>query len=187
MTFKVGDGALSKDDGYRGKVTLVKGEDITVQFTDGTAKVYKAEQLEASYIGGVKNEALEVAQNTLFYALENAILKKGAMGKDTIEFLVEDAVVQFVANDWLSFLEIMDVKATESEGFLDMQDVRDVVNQSLKVTLLDCLYKVAMSRAVLNTGTLKRVLKVFVACYLGNMTNRKFWDAREGAYTPLSK
>ena len=161
-----------------------------VEFADGSAAYAPEKELRKSSAAKYKFPGVEVLSDVVAYALVKGVTKTGkAFSKDTVEFTIETALATWFFRDYLRPLEIMELEPEESgreAPLFTFQDVAQAINDTLKVTVLDTIYRLGYAGGGTRFKEIfSRALRVAVSLYLANVGVRVGYADDNSAYLPL--
>ncbi len=191
MPISVGDNVKTKDEKAEyGRVTAVNGSDITYKTSMGAVKVTKSVNLEAAHgfnarLGQFGPDIGEVLANVVVFSVGNLAFKKKLTSKQNLEFLVEDAIYEFLLKEWARKLEDKvwtrkSVPQSDIDEWISGQDFTDALSKTTSIAVMDIVYRMVAKKGGLTMGTAVYILKVLAAFYISNVGSRKFMGKKAG-------
>ena len=190
MPFKKGQGviyqsgnavAMEDESGGQVKIKIV---------ATGVVSSVAAGELKYSYWAGAEPNLWESAVNIAVFEAEQLLLKGkgGLMDRDAVAFVIEEVVYEFFVKDYVSFLNIMEVKSSvvgADRDWFSMQGFNNAINKSIAVGLLiDSIYRALRRQEQVSKARMTYLLKMAVAFFAGNVISRKFIAPTQAEYMP---
>ena len=191
MPFKVGDN-VTNGDGTNYRVIAVQGKTYTLKNAWGTTTTKSEDELTAAtgfsaQLTAYGPDLVELLTNSVVFGAQNLVLKKGFMNKENIQFLVEDALYEFLLKGYAQPYEEMlisrdPLSAEDAAAFFATQDVMDAIGKTLTIGLVDIIYRVLMKSGW--KSAIWYDLRVATAIFIGNIVQRKLLKSEGGSYRP---
>ena len=193
MSFKIGDSVKVTETGEFGRVTKVEADDVTYKNAWSQFKTAKASTLEkasgfTSFVANETPDIMEVAANSISFALINRATGKGFMSKENLRFLVEDSVYEFLLKGYTrstveGWIGVDPLSGDDMDAWFSSQDVKDAIVKSIPITVLDAAYSALMKGGKPGMSTVWFALKAAGAMTVANVAQRKLMT-KGASYMP---